>query len=299
MNKFMTTSLSSALLLSAFLMTGCGGGGDNRDGGSDGTVFDGNTSPAAIDIDNAKAIGTASGEAVQKASAPTGLPSSISVSTSSDLDRINEIILSTADILSIPAASDASAACDGGGSAHVSDTPTIPTSGPLRITITYDMCVISFGGDSNTFDGTVTLDYEDIDNPNAGFVITYSNFRVTDSSGTITINLTVNCSDLNNCIYSSDFVGSDGATHRVTDSSVSGNASSGYNGSATFLHGTYGEVSITISGITYSSSCGAIPSGGTVNFTSGNPITSSGSITFNSDCTVSGTWSNSSGSGSF
>ncbi len=299
MNKFMTTSLSSVLLLSAFLMTGCsGGGGDSNDGGSGGTIFDGNSSPAAIDIDNAEAIGTASGEAVQKASAPTGLPGSISASTSSDLDRINEIILSTADILTIPAASDAAAACDGGGSAHISDTPT-PTSGSVSVTITYDMCAISFGGDSSIFNGTATLDFEDVNNPEAGFIITYSNFRVTDSSGTITINMTVNCSDPNNCVYSSDFVGSDGTTHRVSDYSISGNASSGYNGNATFLHGTYGEVSITISDITYSSSCGAIPSGGTVNFTSGNPVTSSGSIMFNPDCTVSGTWSNSSGAGSF
>ena len=144
-----------------------------------------------------------------------------------------------------------------------------------------------------TFNGTVTFHYNDISNIDAGYSFTYTNFTVTDPTyGTTTIDMTVVCTNRSNCTYNSDFAGSDGVTYRVTNSNISGDASNGFYGSATFYNGTYGEVTISISGITYGN-CGTFPDGGNISFSSSNG--SSGTITFNSNCTVSGTWSDGAG----
>lgn len=301
MNKFLTLTSTTALLLGAFMITSCssGGGGSSNDGGGGGTgtAFDGNIDPAAIDASNSEDIGKAAGEAVQKADASTGLPGAIAVSSSVNMEQINGIVLATTNALNLPAGPDVPGVCDS-GSATVSDT-TPPSSGQYNITITYTACRVT--GTDITVDGTASIRYDDFTDLNAGFSITYSNFTVTDPvNGTTTIDLNFSCtnlSDFTTCTYNSDFVGSDGATHRVTDFTISGDQVSGFNGTATFLHGTFGEVSITITNITYGN-CGVFPDGGTISFSSSNG--SSGTIIFNADCTVSGTWDDGAGlSGSF
>lgn len=293
MNKFLTISTSTALLLGAFIITSCSS--DDGTTGTTGTTFDGNSSPAAIDASNVEAIGKSAGESVQKADASTGLPGAITITTSTDMNQINNIVLATANISDLPASVDISSQICTSGTAS-STFPTV-SSGPADIVTTYSNCLVI--GSEITIDGKATIHYDDILNLTVNFSITYSNFTVTDPvNGTTTINLTIACTDLGNCTLNSDFVGTDGVTHRVTEFTITVDATNNeFSGSATFFHGTYGEVTITITGVTYGGSCGDIPNGGDISFTSSDG--SAGTITFNPDCTTSGSWTNSAGSGTF
>lgn len=289
MNKYITSFASTLFLITAFSISSCSSGGGSDD--DDTVSFDGNESPAEIDASNAQIIGETSGEAVQKADSSTGLPTGISVASSTN--QINSIVLATVEVYTLPSAEDISGACST-GSASI-DIPE-DLEGAVIIKLKYNDCKLT--GTDITADGKVVIDYDDFGNNDAAFTITYTDFTISDPvSGTTTINLVVECSNTSTCTFNSDFVGSDGVTHRITDFSISGNATDGYDGSATFLHGTHGSVSITINDVTFGGSCDSQPNGGSISFSSSNG--SSGTITFNSDCTVSGTWSNSSGSGSF
>ncbi len=295
MNKFITFSTASALLLGAFFITSCSSGGGDAGIQEAVTSYSGSTTPAAIDIDNAKAIGTAAGESVQIANSSTGLPLAISVNdtTANNLAEINKIIISHIDILTLPAGVDISSDFCSSGLASATDPGNV-SSGPVDITATFSNCALYYS--DITISGTAEMHFDDIGNQNAGFSIIYTNFKVTDVNGTTTINMTFECSSSTSCTFNSDYVGSDGVTHRVTDYDFYGSASTGYNGSATLYHGTYGSVSIDATSITFGS-CNTYPDGGSIAFSSTNG--SSGTITFNSDCSTSGTWTNTAGSGTF
>lgn len=281
------------LTASLALATACSGGGGGSS--SNTTSYDGNTAAAAIDATNAKAIGTSTGEAIQIADASNELPLGVAVGSSIDMAQINALVLASVKQSNLPAGLDISAETCSSGKASITEPGSV-TSGPVDLVAKFNNCV--FIDDNNiTVNGTVTIHFNDIADPNTGFRFTYTNFTVTDSvNGTKTINLTIECTDAFNCTTNSDFVSSDGSTHRISNFSISGNASTGFNGSATFFHSTYGEVSINFTDITYGS-CGASPDGGNISFSS--TTGSSGTITFNSNCTASGTWSNGTSSGSF
>lgn len=296
MNKYLTFPTSAAILSVLFLITACSSGGDDGGDieGTSGITFSGNTSPAAIDATNIEAVGKAAGESVQIANASTGLPLAISISSNSsiDINEINNIVISTFNIFMLPAGPEVLGICDSGSVTSPTTEASLPSSGPVTITFTFINCKIG----TITFNGTSIISLTDIallfDAP---FTINYINFAVTEpTNGTTTINMTVDCTSLLNCTYNSDFIGSDGVTHRVTGfSSISGDAINGFNGSATFFHGTFGQVTIIISNITYGS-CGSFPNGGAININSTNG--SSGTIIFNGDCTVSGSWDDGNGS---
>ena len=293
MKIFTSFPFSSALLLVAFFITGCSSGGDGA--AAPITSYTGSTTPAAIDADNAETIGKASGEAIQIANSSTGLPVGISIdsNTSDNLTEINNIIISNLDIMMLPSAVDISAELCSSGTASSTDPGNVQ-SGPVDITVTFSNCALAYS--DITISGTAKMHFDDIANQNAGFSITYTNFKVTDANGTTTINMSMVCTSGSACVFNSDFVGSDGLTHRVSNFSFYGSASTGYNGSATFYHGSFGSVSISATNITYGS-CGTYPDGGSVAFDSTDG--SSGTIIFNTDCSVSGTWDNGVTVGSF
>ena len=225
------------------------------------------------------------------------LPKYISTQVSSNIDQyiteINKIIISHIDALTLPTGVDISADTCSSGTASSTDPGNVQ-SGPVDITVTFTNCAFIYS--DITVSGTATVHFNDIANIDSGFTITYTNFKVTDANGTTTINMTIVCTSGSSCTFNSDYVGSDGATHRVADFNITGNATDGFNGTATFYHGTYGSVTITVTGITYGS-CGSFPDGGSISFSSSNG--SSGSIIFAGDCTASGSWTNTGGSGSF
>lgn len=294
MKIFTSFPFSSALLLVAFFITGCSSGGG---GGAAAPVtsYTGSTTPAAIDADNAETIGKASGEAIQIANSSTGLPVGITIDDAivADLTEINNIIISHIDVLTLPVGVDISANLCSTGTASSTDPGNVQ-SGPVDITMTFSNCALIYS--DITISGTAKMHFDDIANTNAGFSITYTNFKVTDANGTTTINMSMVCTSGSACVFNSDYVGSDGLTHRVSNFSFYGSASTGYNGTATFYHGTFGSVSITATNITYGS-CGTYPDGGDISFSSSNG--SSGTIIFASDCSVSGTWNNGVTTGSF
>ena len=294
MKSFITFSTSTALLLAAFFITGCSSGGGGA--AAPVTSYTGSTTPAAIDDTNAQAIGTTAGESIQPAASTSNTPYGISIDSSIDMKQLNKLVLAVARQASnLPAGLDFSNEFCSSGTATSNDPSS--TSGPVTLNVTFSNCVI-LDGNGETLNGIVNIRIDDISDSNSGFTATYSNFTVTDPvNGTTTINATIVCDGSFSCTYSSDFVGSDGAIHRVSDFNISGSSTSGYSGSATFYHNSYGEVSIIVSGVTYGGSCGSIPNGGSISFTSSTG--SSGTINFSSTCTVSGTWSNGSGSGSF
>lgn len=292
MKIFTSFPFSSALLLVAFFITGCSSGGGGA--AAPVTSYTGSTTPAAIDADNAETIGKAAGESIQIANSSNGLPFGITINnnTANNLTEINKIILSSLGIASLPAGVDISAQFCTSGTASRTDPGNVQ-SGPVDVTATFNNCVFT-GGYAMTISGSLKIHYDDVSNV-ADFSVIYTNFTVTDANGTTTINMTMICTDFS-CTYNSDFEGTDGTTHRVSNFSFYGSASTGYNGSATFFHGTFGSVSITATGITYGS-CGNYPDGGSVAFDSTDG--SSGTIIFNADCSVSGSWDNGVTSGSF
>ncbi|MDH5426294.1 MAG: hypothetical protein OEY29_14995 [Gammaproteobacteria bacterium] len=283
------------------LVSGCGGGGSSAGGG---ISYDGNTSPAGIDATNAELIGKAAGESIQVADGTTQLPVGIS-GTSTDLTPLNTVFvnaaissLETSPNLPAGITQDISYLCSS-GSASVSYTSNA-TSGPLSATETFNNCVL-LDAPAIKVSGRVEVYFSDISDPfGTGFTFTYSNFTMTDSvnATTFTLNVSMDCPAglYSLCVIAADFSGSDGTVHRVANFSIYGDSVFGYDGTATFYHGTYGEVSITATAITYGS-CGAYPDGGTVDLNSTDG--SSASVIFNSDCTTSGTWTNATGSGSF
>jgi hypothetical protein len=282
------------------LLSACGGGGSGSgDNSSAGVTFTGNTSPAEINETTAKDIGETSGEAILQASTTSSLPGAFETVEQIDLMPIHLSVIETSKSLELlPSGIDVSAqVCTGGGSANVSSPSG---TGKVVQTITYNNCTLSSGLSNFTIDGTVIVIYENISNPNAGFSLSYQNVTVSGiTDQVVTINYTFTCtnlSDTSSCVTSSVFKGSDGNTHKISNFEISGTSSFGYNGTASFSHYSIGTVSVSATNLTYGS-CSGSPDGGSISFTSSNG--SSGTITFNSNCTVSGTWNSGTVSGSF
>jgi hypothetical protein len=282
-----------SLTLSLFGCGGSSGGGGEPEDNT--TTFSGNTAPAEIDADNAEEIGQAAGESVDKASASSGLPSSpvgAQVSGPMGIDELNDIVLQTGQQLAMPSGAEVEGVCSS-GSASTSGVTT------NRIDINYNNCVLI--DSSATIDGSAVIEFNDVNDPNAGFTITYNNFTVTDpESGTQTIDAVIVCSGTGTCTFNSDFVGADGVKHRVRMSQTNpitgdGTDASPFNGEATFFHGTHGSVSIDVNGVTYGS-CEPLPDGGSIIFTGSNGA--SGTINFDESCTVTGTFTDGSGGSS-
>ncbi|MCK5395958.1 MAG: hypothetical protein KAJ32_08195, partial [Gammaproteobacteria bacterium] len=250
MNRFLPTNTPIIVFLSTLLIASCGGGGGDNSGSSTGITYNGNTSPAAIDASNSEAIGKAAGESVQIADTSTNLPAGIVVSSSIDMDTINNIIISIANSSNLPAGLDVSANyCENeDGSAITSDNPP-EASGEYDATITFSNCLITGTDFSVTMSGMSVTHIDNInDFPNTGFSIQYNNFTVTDNINdtSSTINLTFACTDfelISSCTYSSDFLGDDGIIHRIAEFNITGTgeAGNGFYGTATFFHGTFGE----------------------------------------------------------
>lgn len=286
------------LICITLTLIACGSSGDGLDSSS-GISFSGNNSPASVNESNAKDIGVAAGESVQEAANSASLPSAVSIDSDiqvdySELSELNGAVLDHANQMLVPLGVVVqldNLCITGSVSANV---PNV-TSGPATVIFTYSRCRMS--GTFITATGKATVRFNNIANKNAGYTVKYSNFKISSpSSGTYTLNLLMDCSSSNNCTYNSDFIGSDGRTHRVSALSFSGNASSGFNGTATFYHARHGRTTISVSYVTYGT-CGNKPDGGSLTFIGASG--SSGFITFNSDCTASGTWTNGSISGSF
>ncbi len=282
------------LVCLALILSACGGDGSTlSDNG--GISYKGNTTPAAISADNAEEIGSAAGESVFNAATSEGsAPLAIDIKNASviDLAEINLLIIESAKLSMLPSALILEDKCSSGS---VSVNEPSHETGPVTLNFVYNACRMTYTTITST--GRVRFHYNNYSDHSAGYSITFSNFRISQPGRpTITLNMHVECANTSSCVYSSDFVGSDGRIHRISSFSVSGTASTGYIGSAIFYHGRWGRVSISFNSLTYGN-CRSVPDGGSLVFSSTNG--SSGTIEFESDCTRSGTWTNGSVSGSF
>lgn len=300
MNKINDSISFLLILVSAVLLSACGGGSGSS--GSGGETFTGNTAPAQVSESNAQEIGETAGESISQAAGSSSLPTSIEV-RADDISVINSFVINSSQLSLLPSGIDVSdEVCTGGGTANVtiSGSGATSQSGPLRSRAVYGNCVFNTDSLSYTIDGVVIINYDDIGDINTGFYIEYQNVTVSGLGfGTQTLNYTFSCTNLSNsstCTQSSVFVSESGGTHLISDYSISGTSSSGLNGTATFSHEVFGTVSITVSAVTYGN-CGSIPDGGSISFSSSNGT--SGTINFAANCTSSGTWNNGVTAGSF
>jgi hypothetical protein len=230
---------------------------------------------------------TAGGESVQHgADSSSSRVFGVQISESSiDIEALSAKLASamaTAGSPAIPVAYTINGSC--GGSVSIPDDQVnaySATSGPVTFSMTFSNYCDGTVGAQYFMNGQVLFSYDDIADPAAGFTIDYNGFTVNDGSGPITINMTVDCSDSTTCIIVSDYIGGDGGIYRVADFSFTGDATTGFSGTATFYHPAHGSVSITASNVTYGA-CGGYPDGGSI---TANGITGSAEIVFNGDCT--------------
>jgi hypothetical protein len=229
-----------------------------------------NTSQATVDDDNAKTLSEAatygSIQAVDQQNAPT--PFSAEETPKEAVQGvINEMLRDQYGVATRDVKTDTTINGDCGGSATFSNATQ--TGG----TIIYNNYCTSGMVMSGRVDYTIPS--------GGGYTFNYSNFTVSYGGESYSFNMTVSCDAQYNCSYSEDFTGSDGRTYRVEDSSVSGTNASGYNVSATVYDEDYGYIDISASGLTFNCSNG-FPGTGTISITGGGG--SSASVTFNS-CT--------------
>lgn len=227
MNKFLTISASTALLLGAFLTTGCSSSSDG-----------GGTTAATITSENAEALATAGTEGVKQAvnsdsyspfakidnATATG---DFTVALAQQISQGPSLLVQNIDI------------CDSGTVVMDIDENTGNGS------ITYNICVI--GG--STVNGAATFTSSTVGSITTT-TITFVNFTITTGSEIQTIDLSATCTintDTSSvsCTYNSSASGIDGRTYTVSDISVSGDIFSGYTVSATITDPDHGVVTIT------------------------------------------------------
>ncbi len=163
--------------------------------------------------------------------------------------------------------------CPGGGSYDDNIA-----SGNGSGSITFNNCDI---GDGLVINGTVS--FSSSNNGNT-FTITYTNVTVSGFGQTETLNATVTCTTTETtftCNTTASITGIDGRTYSVSDVSVSGDDSSGYNVSATVVDPTHGTITINATAVLFD--CGSPnqgrPSSGSITFSSAGK---SGSVIFDS-----------------
>ena len=116
--------------------------------------------------------------------------------------------------------------------------------------------------------------------------ITYTNFTVTFDGEVTTLDLQMTCTTNtstyeSDCSYNSEALGIDGRVYTVSDSSVTGDAFSGYTVEATVTDPDNGEVTVSTSSVVILGCANGQPSSGTITVSDG---TSSMTVTF-IDCT--------------
>ncbi len=264
-------------------LAACGGGG----GGSDpitGTTFSGNTSAATISADNSDelAIAAASG-AKQALSADSSNAPLRPSANSAALDSIMESFLSkVAKVMNVnkdqrlaQRTEDMSSyICTAGGSATATYPDNASTSN-YNWSAYFSNCTYSSVGATAVYNGTMYGSYTVSGNITTT-TFSYSNFTVeltySGNTETYTLNYSATCTEntatmVTDCDVHSDFTGFDDRTYRVSDVSVSGDNSSGFDIDATVYDPDYGYFTITASNVTFCSS--GFPGTGSVTYTDG------------------------------
>lgn len=288
-----------AVFISSLSLIGCGSDGEES-AGATAPVYAGNTMPAAINSSNASTLSTKSTEGVNEAinveTAGDGIPFAVSINSgSSDLayniSNIAGDLATNLNAANLPSGLVLSATelnNQIGGSDFCGGTVTVPDNfnpaSGLNLTMTFNALCYNDGTTQLTMTGALVFT-----ETASTITVQFTNFNVIfpTASGTAneTFNATISCdTSFINCSLSTDFVGLDGVTYRLSNVSVTGTAASGYTVSATFFHATHGSVSISTNVAISYGTCGIYPDNGEIVLTGGSGAIT---VTFNGDCTYS------------
>lgn len=227
-----------ALVVSTALVA-CAGSGDG--GGSD-SGYSGKESAATVNDENKDDIAIASSVGAKQAIEASAAPGRALAPSTSSVEPVLEYhILALNDFFGKAKGRGyvdlSSSVCESGGSAGYTYDEN-NTTGYGTFTITYDNCRYSYGGETTTIDGSATYTINEDGSLRYEYDIT-----VSYGSETYTLTATYECDAEYNCTYSDEFTYS-GKSYRVSNFSVSGNASSGYDVEAKVYHEDYGYITI-------------------------------------------------------
>ncbi len=238
--------LSIVLGLSlVFTLSSCSSSGGDDDGGNNNNQ--GNTSEATVSDNNKKDVSTASAEGAKQAVTGSTLPTGISAESELNealKDLAINVLEQVESLSNLPTGYSGTLTGDCGGNANYNAV----INGQQVNRIEYDFN--QYCSSSYTLDGNMTIYYTYSGNDISSYRIVYDNLTYSGPSYNETINMTITCNASYSCTYSSTTTGSDGRTYTVSDSSVTGNNSSGYNVSATVTDPDHGTITITATNIT-------------------------------------------------
>jgi len=228
--------------LVSLVLVACGSK-DDTGGGSSSSGYSGKTSAATVSDSNKDDVVVASSIGAEKAIESSSAPKSLSRSSRDIIESL--LNRSSAEIttkhhlrMQSRAVYDLSASvCNNGGSAKYTYDEN-NTSGYGSFTITYNNCSYSYGGVVSTVDGSAVW----TTNEDGSFSYQYD-LTTTYGSETYTVTATYECDAQFNCSYSDDFSYS-GVSYKVSDVSVSGNSTFGFDVSAKVYHEDYGYIII-------------------------------------------------------
>lgn len=264
-------------LLLIFILQACGGGGgddDNSntntdDGGSTNTSLDysGETKQASLTSENVDEITTAAASGSKQAISSDDVPlfgqrSDMPVTRQQINDELWVVIgealsrnsqLAGRGVTAARTEDLSSTLCDSGS--VIMEVPDNGVAGNWSIDFNQCTSTSRYGNSySSTLDGSVEGTYIQVGN---GYRLTlnYVNFTVSvthpNGSYTDTFNMSVTCTATNqegsdaSCEYYSDYRGYDNRTYRVSEVSVTGNESSGYQVSVRVYDPDHGYVTVT------------------------------------------------------
>ena len=237
--------LSIVLGLSlVFTLSSCSSGGDDDDGGNNNQ---GNTSEATVSDNNKKDVSIASAEGAKQAVTGSTLPTGISAESELNealKDLAINVLEQVESLSNLPTGYSGTLTGDCGGNANYNAV----INGQQINRIEYDFN--QYCSSRYTLDGNMTIYYTYSGNDISSYGIVYDNLTYSGPSYSETINMTITCNSSYSCTYSSTTTGSDGRTYTVSDSSVTGNNSSGYNVTATVTDPDHGTITITATNIT-------------------------------------------------
>jgi len=263
-------NLFKYLVVLLFSMTLIACGSSSSDSGSSGTTT--STSAASLSSTNERDLATAATEGVKAAVEGGSAPLRGPVSRAD----LNQTVQDHARLLAQTIDVSSSVCSSGTAITEVNEDASV-------IVTTYSNCSYLDGG---VFDGVVRIT-SDAGDSTTTTTIVYENFTYTFNGETETFNLSATCVNDNTtfestCTYESDIDGIDNRTYSVSNSSVSGSASSGYTVSATVTDPDHGSFSITTTSPIILDCANGQPSSGVIEFSDSTGLTAT--VTFN-DCT--------------
>jgi hypothetical protein len=267
--RFGSILISLGFLLLLLQACGGGGGGGNTPNANVPT-YSGLASQAGIDTSNSRDLTTAATSGANEAIMADLAKNALARSAPTPAGKLYKVSHTIAEALvqseALLAAKTTSLndLCDAGGTASANSNDA-ETQGR----IIFNQCGISDGmGGVIVLTGTVDFVYDSVTDE----ISMVYHVTGTFAGESVDINMSLSCSDFTTavsptCEISTDFAGLDDRIYRVKDISVSGNATSGYNVSATVYDPDHGYVGITTS-TPLIFDCGTnVPSTGTIELT--------------------------------